>query len=83
MSKCTNCIYFKEHDDDLPCYHVCKHSGTLYTVEELESGIMGKHCRLWDAYIPVTATNEQIKYAQKWQNMSYDEQPSYEEYFKE
>lgn len=38
-------------------------------------------CRLWDSYIPQNSTEAQIEKAVEWQNMSFDEQPDYEEYF--
>ena len=82
---CKGCLFFEivkgnEWPDKLP-YH-CKRSKALYTQEELDSGEMGRHCRLWDAYIPKDATQEQIDKAVRWQNMSYYEQPDYHDYFK-
>ena len=38
-------------------------------------------CRLWDSYIPNNSTLAEIEKAQKWQRMSYPEQPDYDEYF--
>ena len=40
-------------------------------------------CRLWDNYIPNNSTPAEIEKAQKWQRMSYPEQPDYDEYFSE
>ena len=42
---------------------------------------MCQQCRLWDAYIPKSASDEEKEKAIKWQNMSYNEQPDYHEYF--
>ena len=86
MGDCRNCIYFEEQQGEMRIesypYH-CKRTSTLYSQAELDSGTMGKNCRLWDAFIPLDATSEQIKYAQDWQDMSYNEQPDYKDYFKE
>lgn len=85
MCDCRKCLYFEEvHGEEWPenlPYH-CKRNRTLYAQEELDSGRMGRYCRLWDAFIPANSTPEQIEYAQRWQNMSFAEQPDYDEYFK-
>ena len=85
MSNCRNCIYFEEVSgeewpENLP-YH-CKRNRTLFSQEDLDNGRMGVYCRLWDAFIPKDSTPEQIKYAQRWQDMGYNDQPDYYEYFK-
>ena len=36
---------------------------------------------LWDSYIPNNSTPAEIEKAQKWQRMSYPEQPDYDDYF--
>ena len=36
---------------------------------------------LWDSYIPNNSTPAEIEKAQKWQRMSYSEQPDYDDYF--
>lgn len=76
----TDCIYHVDKWEDNPRYHVCKYSGTLYE-SGVEDNTMCQHCRLWDSYIPQTASDAQKENAIKWQNMPADEQPSYEEYF--
>ena len=74
---CKNCIYLTRNKDyDCP---ECLHRGTLMSDEEVES--RDNMCRIWDAYIPKEATEEEIEYAQKWQDMPYSEQPDYDEYF--
>lgn len=70
-----DCIYFEEHEEDTGWNH-CKNSSRLDN-----EGCLCDMCRLWDSYIPETSSKEQIEYAQKWQNMSYSEQPDYEDYF--
>lgn len=80
MANCRECIYFGK-DEDFKDMYVCKKNCSLFTKKELDSGWMGHRCRLWDSFIPMTATDEEIKSAQEWQNMKYGEQPDYEEYF--
>lgn len=70
-----NCIYFEEHEEDTGWNH-CTRSSRLDN-----NGELCNCCRLWDSYIPKTATKTEIEKAQKWQNMSYDEQPDYDDYF--
>lgn len=80
----TDCIYFEESLADDPEYHHCQYSHSLCKKEERDEQEMCRNCRLWDAYIPKDSTQEQIEYAQRWQNMPYEEQVKhpYEEYFK-
>ena len=75
-----DCIYFQSEDEDLPQYHLCRKSGTLYHSEK-ETDIMCKNCRLWDSYIPNTASGTEKKKAIEWQNKPYLMQEDYEEYF--
>lgn len=70
-----DCIFFEEREKDTGMNH-CTRSGRLDN-----NGDLCKLCRLWDSYIPKASTEGQIKKAIKWQNMSLDEQPDYEEYF--
>ena len=76
-----DCIFFQENYDDLPQYHVCKRSGALYHSEK-EADIMCSNCRLWDAYIPETSTEQEKAKALRWQDANLAEQADYEEYFK-
>lgn len=75
-----DCIYFERTYFDLPKFRHCARSRTLFMKGE-EDNVMCRHCRLWDAYIPKTATEEEKETAIAWQNMSYDEQPNYRDYF--
>jgi hypothetical protein len=77
----NDCIYFKIKDEDLTQYHVCLRSGTLYHHEK-DSNIMCENCRLWDAYIPITASEIEKQKAIDWQNKPLFEQEDYEEYFR-
>ena len=43
---------------------------------------MCKYCRLWDSYIPDSASESEKNKAIEWQNKDYDNQEDYEEYFK-
>ena len=70
-----DCVYFEEHEEDTGWNH-CTRSSRLDS-----NGELCNCCRLWDSYIPKTATKTEIEKAQKWQNMSYDEQPDYDDYF--
>lgn len=76
-----DCIYFQVRDTDLPQYHVCRRSGTLYHSEK-DSDLMCRNCRLWDAYIPITASERQKEKAIAWQNKPLLEQKDYEELLK-
>ena len=76
----NDCIYFQIKDKDLPQYHVCIRSGILYHNEK-EANIMCENCRLWDAYIPNTASEIEKEKAIHWQNKQLFEQEDYEEYF--
>ena len=72
-----DCIYYYKDIEENTILHCCKYSNSFcYNNENI-----CKKCRLWDAYIPKTATKEQIKYAQIWQNIPLNELPDYEEYF--
>lgn len=72
-----NCDYFEDtNEGEYPL--LCKYSGSLYHRDEDMCG----RCRIWDAYIPNSSTKLEKDKAKKWQNMPYDEQPPYEEYFK-
>jgi len=75
-----DCIFFEETYEELPWYRHCTHSRSLFKKGE-EDNIMCHNCRLWDAYIPTTATQAQVDKAKEWQNMSLNEQPDYHEYF--
>lgn len=75
-----DCIYFEREYAELPHFRHCTYSRSLFKKGE-EDKTMCKHCRLWDAYIPKTATEEEKATAIAWQNMSYGEQPDYRDYF--
>ena len=70
-----DCIYYGGIDEDMNM-HVCLNSGSLYEDDE-----MCRLCRLWDAYTPNTANDQEIKKAKEWQNMPYGKQPPYEDFF--
>lgn len=70
-----DCIYFEAEEEDTGLNH-CKRSCTLNT-----DGRLCEFCRLWDSYIPKSSSSAEIERAIEWQNMSYDEQPDYEDYF--
>ena len=70
-----DCIYFEEKEKDTGWNH-CTNSHILDNNDSLCD-----ICRLWDSYIPNKSTPAQIEKAQKWQRMSYYEQPDYDEYF--
>ena len=76
-----DCVFFQESYEDLPSYHACKRSGSLY-LSGKEDDIMCSNCRLWDAYIPETATEQAKVKALRWQDAKLNEQEDYEEYFK-
>nr|DAZ47101.1 MAG TPA: hypothetical protein [Caudoviricetes sp.] len=70
-----DCIFFEEREKDTALNH-CKRSHSLDG-----NNTLCKHCRLWDSYIPRNSTKEQIEKAVEWQNMPFDKQPDYYEYF--
>ena len=76
----TDCIYFEETYKEIPKFRHCTYRRSLFE-KGVEDNSMCHNCRLWDAYIPKTATEEEKKTAQAWQNMSFDEQPDYHDYF--
>lgn len=76
-----DCIFFEETYEEIPKYRHCKHTKGLF-LKGKEDSEMCKNCRLWDAYIPESASKEERDKAIAWQNMSYADQPDYDEYFK-
>ena len=80
MSKRADCIYYEDTYKTIPKYHHCKRSKTLYEKGK-DDDIMCQFCRLWDSYIPQSASSEEKEKAIRWQNMSYDEQPDYNLFF--
>ena len=76
----TDCIYFEETYKEIPKFRHCKYSRSLFE-KGVDDNCMCHNCHLWDAYIPKTATEEEKKTAKAWQNMSYNEQPDYYDYF--
>lgn len=70
-----DCIYFEEIEEDTGLNH-CKRTCSLNT-----DGRLCNFCRLWDSYIPKNSSPTEIEKAMKWQNMSYNEQPDYDDYF--
>lgn len=76
-----DCIYFEETYEELPKFRHCTYRHSLFKKGE-EDSTMCQHCRLWDAYIPKTATEEEQATAIAWQNMSYDKLPDYRDYFR-
>ena len=75
-----DCIYFEETYAEIPKFRHCTHNRSLFKNGE-EDKTMCQFCRLWDAYIPKTATEEEKATAIAWQNMSYGEQPDYWDFF--
>lgn len=73
-----DCEYHKEHDDDLPEFHVCEYKRSLMKPND-NSGC--ELCRLWDAYIPKNASAAEKEKAKYWQSLPTNEQPDYDEYF--
>lgn len=74
----TDCIFYvASYDLKFRC---CKCSGTLYVKGE-DDNTMCKGCRLWDNYIPQSATEEEKIKALRWQSMSLMDQPDYYDYF--
>lgn len=70
-----DCIYFEEKEESTGWNH-CKRSCSLDN-----EGHLCDICRLWDSYIPKNSSPEEIERAKRWQDMSLDEQPDYEDYF--
>ena len=70
-----DCIFFEEREEDTGL-NLCKRTCSLNT-----DGRLCDFCRLWDAYIPRDSSPAEIEKAMAWQDMPYDEQPGYEEYF--
>ena len=77
----TDCIYFKEHQEDSEWPDCCECTRTSKLALKEDGDDLCSLCRLWDAYIPKGSAPEEIEKAQRWQNMSYKEQPDYEDYF--
>lgn len=75
-----DCIYFEETYEEIPKFRHCKYTRSLYE-KGAEDNSMCHNCRLWDAYIPKTATEEEKKTAQTWQHMLPNKQPDYYDYF--
>lgn len=71
----TDCIYFKEKDEDTGM-NCCTRSSILDG-----EGNLCNNCRLWDSYIPQNASKANIERALVWQNAPLDTQPDYFEYF--
>lgn len=71
-----DCIYYGGIDKDTKM-HICKHNRSLF----MENEKMCEHCKLYDSYIPNTATESQIERAKKWDKIPFEEQPNYKEYF--
>lgn len=78
----TDCIHFEEVHWQNPEFRCCSYSGGLYKIG-VDDNTMCQHCRLWDAYIPQSATTAEKEKAFEWQQMSLEEQLAnpYEEYF--
>lgn len=76
----TDCIFFEETYEELPQYRHCTHSKSLFKKGD-EDHKMCQFCRLWDAYVPKTATEEEKATAIAWQDMPYGEQPDYRDFF--
>lgn len=74
-----DCLYYEDKEEDTGFHH-CKLLHTLY--KEDENNTMCRNCVLWDNYIPKSATEEQIKKAQEWQDKGFLDQEDYYEYFK-
>lgn len=80
MNNKPDCIYYEDCDEEQLGWCSCKRRGFFC---EKSKDDMCNCCRLWDDYIPKTATQAEIEKAQKWDNMSLDEQLAnpYEIYF--
>lgn len=75
-----DCIYFEETYEPSPEFRYCTCMNKLFVKDE-EDSTMCEVCRLWDNYIPQSATDAEKEKAIKWQNMSLEEQPDYDNYF--
>lgn len=75
-----DCIFYEETYVPNPKFRHCKRECLLYVKGE-EDNTMCEGCRLWDNYIPQSATEEEKIKAIKWQNMPLEEQPDYHDYF--
>lgn len=76
----TDCIFFEAKCSSLPDYRVCNRTSALYIAGK-EDDEMCQQCRLWDSYIPSSATEYQKEKAITWQDMELTVQPDYNEYF--
>ena len=72
-----DCIYLQQ-DKDNSANLVCLYKRSLITPDDHTCCDL---CRIWDAYIPENASAAEKEKAMHWQNMSYNEQPDYDEYF--
>ena len=70
-----DCIYFEEKEEDTGLNHCTRTRNLNNDVKLCDS------CILWDSYIPKNSFPTEIEKAKRWQDMSYDEQPDYEDYF--
>lgn len=75
-----DCIYFEETYEQSPEFRHCACMSKLF-VKGKEDRTMCETCRLWDNYIPQSATDAEKEKAIKWQNMPLAEQPDYYDYF--
>lgn len=79
-SMLTDCIYFEDREKEDPGYCSCARRG-YYCRKDKDD--MCQQCRLWDNYIPKTASDAEKERAIAWQNMTLAEQLAnhYETYF--
>lgn len=77
----TDCIFFEDTYEEIPHFRHCINNKTLYT-KGVEDDVMCGNCRLWDSYIPESASDDEKATAIEWQEMAYAEQPDYEDYFR-
>lgn len=75
-----DCIFYEETYEPIPEFRHCTCMGKLFVKGEEDSTMCG-FCRLWDNYIPQSASDSQKEKAIKWQNMPLAEQPDYDDYF--
>lgn len=75
-----DCIYFEETYGPSPEFRHCTCMDKLFVKGE-EDRTMCETCRLWDNYIPCSATDAEKEKAIKWQNMPLMDQPHYYDYF--
>lgn len=68
-----DCIYSEQKDTGL---NLCKRTCSLNT-----GGKFYDLCRLQNSYIPKGSSPSEIERAAEWQDMSYDKQPDYKNYF--